>query len=239
MENKITTVIFDFDNTLFDSMQLKFLFRGIAQVNGFNDEESRNIYAEARNDEHGIIAITLERYVDEVRRRCEVEGKKFHENATRREVEKIKNIGIGLLLSGANELIDFCKEKKLNYYLLSLGVRDWQLEKMRWVGMDKIFNNKNTVFTVKESGGKVEAMQALFGNEFTGQGAVLINDRIDESADLLDEFPDLKVFLRRDERDERSIGETVVKNLLDRFGDRIVIVDNLVELLRVFKTYVE
>ncbi|OGH87983.1 MAG: hypothetical protein A3J93_02295 [Candidatus Magasanikbacteria bacterium RIFOXYC2_FULL_42_28] len=235
---KKPTVVFDFDNTLFDAMQLKFLFRAIAQANGFSDEQSRAFYSAARNEQDGIIAITLARYVDEVRRRCQVEGRNIDEIATGAVVGEIQKKGAGLLLSGARELLEFCQQKKLNYYLLSLGVRDWQLEKMRWVKIDKIFSDKNTVFTVKENGGKAEALRALFGADFTGKNTVLFNDRADESAELLLAFNDLVVFLRRDTRDERSSGEKVMANLRADYEDRIVIADGLLELLKIFKKYV-
>ncbi len=234
---KISKVIFDFDNTLFDAMQLKFLFRDIAMVNGYSDEESRAIYRAARNDQEGIIAITLERYLEEIRRRVHAEGKRINEAQTRAVIEKISEKGRELLLPGASELIEFCRIKNLDYYLLSLGVRPWQLQKMGWVGLDKIFTDKNTVFTVKENGGKVEALRFLFGAGFIGAGAVLFNDRVDESGELLNEFKELLVFLRCDKRDKRSGDQKAVANLLKQFGDRVVAADNLPELLGFFKKY--
>ncbi|OGH93725.1 MAG: hypothetical protein A2538_02470 [Candidatus Magasanikbacteria bacterium RIFOXYD2_FULL_41_14] len=234
--NKKMKIIFDFDNTLFDSMQLKSMFRDIARVNGFSDAESRAFYSAARNDEDGIIAITLDRYLEEVRTRCISENKQIDEKATRAAVDKIKKNGVDLLLPGAKELLKFCCNQNFDYHLLSLGVRSWQMEKMRWVGIDKIFTDSNTVFTVKEAGGKVEALRELFGFDFTGKNTVLFNDRADESDELLEEFSDLVVFLRRDERDERSSGK-VVNDLLKNYGDRVFIAGNLSELLNSFINY--
>jgi len=234
----VKSVVFDLDNTLIDAERVKWFFRQLALRHGFTEEEARDIYRQARNEKSGRIAITDGRFLQFLKETLESQGKRLDCGIVEEvfsEVEKEKD---KLLFAGVEELIKFCAQHGIQSSLLSLGVEEWQKKKMRWVGLDEFFDDKNTVFTVEENGGKREALRKLFGKDFSGDGVVLFNDRPDESGELLDAFPGLRIFVRRDlddiRHDEKRWGEFIKKH-----EGRVVVATDLQTLLEKFKEYVE
>jgi len=234
----IKHAVYDLDNTLIDAERVKWFFRQLAVRHGFTEKQAQEIYKQARNEEDGKIAITDERFLRFLKETLKRQGKQLNDQIVEEvfsEVEKDKG---KLLFPGAVESIEFCEQRKIENSLLSLGVKDWQKKKMRWVGLDKFFNDQNTVFTVEENGGKKEALQKLFGKDFTGEGVVLFNDRPDESGELLDAFPGLKIFVRRDMNDARHDDE-VWREFSKKYEGRAIVATDLRTLLEKFKEYVE
>lgn len=234
----VENVVYDLDSTLIDAERVKWFFRQLALRHGFTEEEARGIYKQARNEEDGKIAITDERFLFFLKETLEKQGKQLDNKIVEEVFSEVEEEREKLLFPGAVELIEFCEQRKIKNSLLSLGVKDWQKKKMHWVGLDKFFNDKNTVFTVEENGGKREALQKLFGKDFSGEGVVLFNDRPDESGELLDIFPDLKIFVRRDMNDIRHDDE-VWREFLKKYEGRAVVSTDLNCLREKFKEYVE
>lgn len=233
----VKNVVYDLDNTLIDAERVKWFFRQLALRHGFTEEESREIYRQARNEEDGKIAITDERFLRFLEETLTKQGKQLDNEIVEKVFSEVEKEKEKLLFPGAVELIEFCKQQKIENSLLSLGVKEWQKKKMRWVGLDKFFHDKNTVFTVEEDGGKREALQKLFGKDFTGEGVVLFNDRPDESGELLDTFPGLKIFVRRDMSDTRH-NEEVWGEFMKKYEGRAIVATDLKNLLEKFKEYV-
>lgn len=234
----VKRAVYDLDNTLIDAERVKWFFRQLAVRHGFTENQAQEIYKQARNEKDGKIAITDKRFLRFLEETLAKQGKQLDSQIVEEvfaEVEKEKE---KLLLPGAVELIEFARERGIKDGLLSLGVKEWQKKKMGWVELDKFFNDENTVFTVEESGGKIEALRKLCGKEFDGEGAVLFNDRPDESGELLDAFPGLKIFVRRDMKDARHDDE-VWQEFSKKYEGRVVVATDLRILLKKFREYVE
>lgn len=234
----VKNVVYDLDNTLIDAERVKWFFRQLAVRHGFTEKQAQEIYKQARNEENGKIAITDERFLWFLEKTLEKQGQQLNNEIVEEVFSEVEKEKEKLLFPGAVELIEFCKQREIKNSLLSLGVKEWQKKKMRWVGLDKFFNDKNTVFTVEEDGGKREALQKLFGKDFAGEGVVLFNDRPDESGELLDAFPGLKIFVRRDMNDRRHYDE-VWSEFSKEHEDRAIVATDLNSLLEQFKEYVE
>lgn len=234
----VKNVVYDLDDTLIDAERVKWFFRQLAVRHGFTEKQAQEIYKQARNEEDGKIAITDERFLQFLEETLGRQGKQLNNEIVEEVFSEVEKEKEKLLFPGAVELIEFCKQQKIENSLLSLGVKEWQKKKMGWVGLDKFFNDKNTVFTVEESGGKREALQKLFGKDFAGKGVVLFNDRPDESGELLDAFPGLKIFVRRDTGDTRH-NEEVWDGFMKKYEGRAVVATDLRGLLEKFKEYVE
>ncbi len=235
--NTVTHVVFDLDNTLIDAGRVKWFFRQLAFRHGFDEEQAREIYKQARNEEDGKIAITDIRYLDFLEKALVFRGKEMDKQIVVEVFSEIQQEKEKLLFPGVVELIEFCKQKNIKCSLLSLGVKDWQKKKINWVGLDRYFDSENTIFTVKESGGKKEALQKMFGDEFSGKNVVLFNDRPDESGRLLDAFPYLKIFLRRDVDDLRH-DDVEWNKFSQKYEGRVVVAKNIKTLLSNFIEYV-
>ena len=234
---RLKAVVFDLDNTLINAERVKWFFRHLAEAHGFTDDEAKEIYRLARNHTSGEIAISDERFIQFLEMGLIEKGKQLDTKVVEETFKEMSENKKGLVFEGAENLIEFCQKNNWLCYLLSLGVEKWQKKKIAWAGLDKFFNNDNTVFTVKENGGKVEALRGLFGNNFTGKEVVLFNDRPDESADLLEFFPELVVFVCRNLEDIRH-SENDWEKFVKKYPDRTIIANNLLELSLRFKEYV-
>ena len=234
----VTDVVYDLDNTLIDAERVKWFFRQLVIRHGLTEEEAIGIYRQARNEEDGKIAITDERFLQFLRRELAARGKELDTDIVEDVFSKIKNEKEKLLLPGAVDLIKFCGKCEIRNHLLSLGVEEWQKKKIGWVGLDEFFNDENTVFTVEENSGKSGALRKIFGENFNGTGVVLFNDRVDESAELLDAYPELKVFARRDINDARH-DDAVWQEFSKKYEGRAVVATDLNILLEKFREYVE
>ena len=62
---------------------------------------------------------------------------------------------------------------------------------------------KKVVFTEDVKQGKKDALSKLFGGMFDGAGTIIINDKPDETRQLLVEFPKMQALVRREKRDKR------------------------------------
>ena len=224
-------VVFDFDNTLFDTEKKKDLFRKIAQVHGYSAEQARELYQMSRNEGRSVV-LSLSRYVACVRSKVLEDGKEFLSKEVSCIIEDM-NKGDGLL-PGAKQLIGYCRHKKFDRYVLSLGEKTWQEEKVQQSGIRHFFEEDNIIFTDDEHTGKVDSLKSLFGSEFEGEDMILFNDKPNETKCLLEAFPKLIALIRRELRDLRY-SQDDFDQLTKQFGERVHIHNDLYKLTEVLQ----
>jgi FMN phosphatase YigB (HAD superfamily) len=229
--------IFDFDNTLFDTEQLKDWMRQFAMDQDCTSEEAREVYEQARTDGNGTITMSIDNFIHALQEFLIRRGGLLEESAVRGFKDWFKRSGKELLFPGAEDLLERARKNSSNY-LVSLGVAAWQKEKADLVKLERFIPAENMIFTSKEDGGKVEALRELFGKDFDGADTVFFNDRAEESASLLQAFPKLEMLLvRRETRDGKEVDDRPWQELKRQFGDRIAVASHLAELSHNYFSY--
>lgn len=227
-------VIFDFDNTLFDTETIKEYFWKIAALHGFSSAEILVLYRAAREAD-GHITITVESFLTVLKNELARQGKVFLDRQVYELINEMENAkGV---LPGALKLLELCQRQQLPRYLLSLGVARWQAQKIQRSGIGHYFENDKIIFTTDVKEGKKDVLKKLFGRSFNGSHTILFNDKPDETEELLITFPKLGVFLRREVRDARY-GADDFQALVKQFPQRVFWSETLDELTAVFKTLI-
>lgn len=223
---KITHLIFDFDNTLYNTEKRKEFFWQMASVHGYSSVDAYRMYNEARLRGEKI-NISLESYLEILTSNIKSDQKTFKE-------AEVNNIIIEMeqgdnLLPGAALFVEWALQENFVCYLLSLGVPDWQEMKFQQSGLSAYFPPDHVIFTEDFKQGKKEAVLTLFGGMFNGKGAVLINDKPDETRELLVHFPKIQALVRREKRDRRYQKKDF-DSLVKDFPGRVEWRENLSEL---------
>ena len=227
---KINTVIFDFDNTLFNTYKIKQSFFDLAMHHGFSNEEAKSIYKKAWSTGN-TNEMSFENFTKVLE--SELDNDKQLDKS---EIQKVKDLiesGVAIL-DGAEELLLFCKEKIFNRYLLSLGVPNWQKKKVNSSGIGKYFDEEKIIYTTDIKKGKNNVIKEIFGEDFDGEGVVLFNDNAFETKRILNDFKKIKAFVRRETREEK-FEQKDFENLQKDFSDRVVWSESLISLLNNFK----
>ncbi len=217
-------VVFDFDNTLFEAERLKFALYGFVETYGFTQEEAKEMYRLSR-EKDGHVTLSPERF-------CEVLN-----DAIQRQhggisvdpsfVRKHLTQHVGVVV-GAIELLTLLKDKHIPMYLLSLGVPEWQHEKVQMSGVDVFFLPEHIHYTTHQSEGKKIVLKSIFGEDFVGDDTYLFNDKPDETKTLLASFPKLHVYVRRDVTDLRYT-QADFEALATEYGERVFLADDLTQ----------
>ena len=194
--------IFDLDATLIDTETLKEnLIDFLIKSYNFSKNEAWEMYNKARDDK-GKNTFSLERL-------GEVLGEEGKLN------EWFEKIETNLLIKGAGEIINFFVENKVPIYILTLGVKKWQMDKIKKSGLDKFLTEENIKFTDEEDarkGKEKEIQEILKGlNISSAEGIIFFNDKPDETIELLKKFPEMRVIIRREQRDNRYQDEDYEK----------------------------
>lgn len=229
--SNLHTVVFDFDNTLFETEKLKEKFYAMAEIHGYTREDAKHIYNEARVASERII-INLSSYLVILREQIHADGLTFLSEEVSSIIEKVGK-GDGLL-PYARELLKFAQVQGLDMYLLSLGVKEWQEEKVRQANIDKFFEDGKIIYTDQIKGGKVQVLRELFGTDFTGANTAIFNDKPDETRLMLESFPDIVAFARYEVKDDRF--SPINFDVLEKdFPGRVVWSEDLRELQRILQ----
>lgn len=227
----IHTVVFDFDNTLYQTEKLKAKFYAMAEIHGYTREEAKEIYNDARVASERII-INLSSYLVVLRQQIQADGLTFLNEEVSEIIEKVGK-GDGLV-PFARELLKWCVDYGLEPHLLSLGVKEWQEEKVQKANIEHFFPKGHIVYTDRIRGGKVAVLKDMFGEDFSGKGVVVFNDKPDETREMLDMFPDLTTFVRYEILDDRF--SPINFDILERdFPGRVVWSEDLRELGRILQ----
>ncbi|MDP2693159.1 MAG: HAD family hydrolase [bacterium] len=233
----IKAAIFDLDSTLINTQEIKNnIFNLIREISGAEDERAMQIYNKVRN-KGGEITFSLESLKTGLKASVENFDNKIWEEFESR----FNTLDKGLLIDGAEELLNFLKENSVPVYILTLGVEAWQGQKMKVSGLEGVLGGefKNVKYTVEEDPkkGKIkEIMEILLELNLENCANVLLfNDRPDETEDIMKEFPGLRVFIRREKGDIRHIDkdfDNLAKNKnVIKISDDLNFIDEIKKLV--------
>lgn len=218
MTQQLKHILFDLDNTLINTEKIKKSFIDIALQSGIETEgKAWEIYDEARKA-GGSIKITLDHFLDvlesHVMHLDRNNARTLFEHACRE----------GLSFDGVKDLLTILKERTIPFSILTLGIKEWQDEKIRAAGIDRYFSDdkERILYTERVEDGKVQMLKEKFGDDFTGEGYILFNDKPDETRLLLEVFPKLEVYIHTEHVDKKY-GEEFFKELKSTFKDRVVV----------------
>ncbi|OIO19084.1 MAG: hypothetical protein CO029_04465 [Candidatus Magasanikbacteria bacterium CG_4_9_14_0_2_um_filter_41_10] len=215
-------VVFDFDNTLFEAERLKFALYGFVETYGFSQEDAKEMYRLSR-DLDGHVTFSPERFCEVLNVAIEKKQQGTSVDPSFVREHLMHHVGV---VTGAIELLTLLKEKNISMYLLSLGVSEWQHEKVKMSGIDVFFASDRIHYTTHVQEGKIIALRSIFGENFTGENTYLFNDKPDETKVLLASFPELHVYLRCDVTDMRYV-RADFDELVNEYGDRAMYADDL------------
>ena len=147
-----------------------------------------------------------------------------------------------ILLPGAKELVGQVCDFGLEHHLISLGVPEWQKEKITLAGLDEYFsfdiedNKADVICTVdnRPEARKQEVFRLLLGEKSTGAGTVFFNDKPWETARLLRQYPELTAYVRIATNDRRYKPEDF-EAIKKEFGERVYCDDSLSVLREKFR----
>ena len=220
---RIEHVVFDFDSTLFDTEKKKHGFYEIAKCHGYTLEEAKAMYDESRAIGNRMM-ISIAGFLSVLRERLARDGKQFQAKEVSEIIDWL-NKGVGLL-PGAKALLEFSRRQGIPRLLLSLGVREWQAEKVVKSGVDTYFSPEDIVYTDFLDVGKITIIRDRFGASCDGRGLVIFNDKPDETREILRAFPKMFAYVRREVRDDRYEEKDFIE-LRKEFSGRVIFADDL------------
>lgn len=218
----IKVAIFDLDATLIDTQVIKNkLIDFLKDSCGFSKEQILEIYKEARNY-NGQNTLSLER-LEEVLKTKKYSDACFNKEKWEDFKKWFEDVDDTLLIRGVKKILPFLKENKVPIYILTLGVKKWQLDKIRKAGLDKFFmeegkrleDSDNIKYTVEENveKGKIEEINKILKELQLAntEDILFFNDRPDETLRIMEKFREMKVIIRREARDSRYTDEDYEK----------------------------
>jgi len=199
--------IIDFDDTLFDTHAFKQARFEAVKLFGVSEEIFWETYQQARNSEDGKFT-----YCDE--RHAELLGEKgFERDKILSALQDVSAQIPSFLCDDVIDFLEFLKEKNKEMILLSLGQKSFQELKTRESGVYDYFDR---VFMADDT--KEHILTKIF-KDVGNQEAWFINDKPQETLDLLDKFPNMKVVLKVspnfDEEEYKKSGLPFFKDLIE------------------------
>lgn len=179
----IDRIIIDFDDTLFDTITLKDEFKEMLARHGVNGGLFDESYQEAKTRNcHGDYDFDTHLLV------LEEKCAGFDQKKAARDLEDLKKNLEKYLLAEADNFLEYFKQKKIPLILLTLGDEEIQKSKISQSKIGKFFHKIRIVHN------KALCCDELAASE-TGE-IIFINDKIQETKELLEAFPHLKAILK-------------------------------------------
>lgn len=226
-------VLFDFDNTLFDTEFFKEQMYQLAMVHGYSVDDAKEIYKEARTSGNQI-SLTLEHYLNVLKDQLHGDKKTYNRESV---IPILATIAAhDGKLPGAKELLELVSELGFEKKLLSLGIPEWQEKKIEQAQLGDYFSDEEIIFTTDEQIGKIDYVKKFAESRNGGQGIIMFNDKPTEMREVLEQFPNVVVFGRYEVRDSRYTEEEFEK-LEEDFPARFMWSDNLFELKDRFEEF--
>lgn len=182
--------IIDFDDTLFDAHHFKQALNEALLDLGVSQEDVDWSYAEARRLPDGQYSYSHERRAELLVTRGYNKRKILPVLERAGSPELLESY----LLPGAKHFLETLRATKQPLVLLSLGDPSFQEKKVHGTGITKYFDR---LFFVSDS--KQSAITELVSHHKPTE-YWLINDKVQESLDLVAAFPEMRVVLRQAER---------------------------------------
>ncbi|MBT3817143.1 MAG: HAD family hydrolase [Candidatus Magasanikbacteria bacterium] len=177
--------IFDFDDTLFNTQAFKHARLQVLKKIGVSEELYKETYVKARNDADGDFVYSDKRHAQ----MCALHGideEKAYE-ALHSVTKRVKDF----LFEDAIDVLGQVKKLGKPMILLSLGDPDYQEVKVKGSGIHDYFDR---VFMVKRS--KENVIKELLDSHKKQEPVWFINDKIEETQDIVSQFPQLQVVLK-------------------------------------------
>lgn len=179
----IDRIIIDFDDTLFDTLALKEDIKEILAHHGINQRLFDESYQAAKTRNcHGDydfgthLSVLEDKCID------------FEKNEVARDLEYLKK-NLGKYLSAeADDFLEYFKQRNIPLILLTVGDEKIQRSKISQSKIEKFFHKIRVV------NNKAHCFDELAAPE-TGE-IVFINDKIQETKEVLRTFPHLKAILK-------------------------------------------
>lgn len=185
MESTLNMFIIDFDDTLFDTHAFKEARLQAMLSLGIDEKLFWETYYEARNNNDGIFT-----YSDALH--AQILAKYgYNEEEIIKFLHEITARAKYFLLPGAVEFLSFLKSLNRPMILLSLGDPNYQELKVKQTEVDKFFDR---LFMIDKTKGDI--LSEIFSLE-KEEDSILINDKVEESLELTQDFPGMKVVLRQ------------------------------------------
>ncbi|HAZ28331.1 MAG TPA: hypothetical protein DCY48_00965 [Candidatus Magasanikbacteria bacterium] len=183
-------VIIDFDDTLFDTEQFKEARLEAVEHLGVSEQEFWETYRIARNSPDGAFTYSNERHAAVLAERgySEKEVLFVLEQTTGEHVYEF-------LFSDTIPFLDFLKHTRERMILLSLGNPGFQKLKTDGSGVSAYFD---TVIMVHDT--KRHVLRELLRAVPASDSVWFINDKVDETKQLLSLFPELRPILKQSRR---------------------------------------
>lgn len=179
--------IIDFDDTLFDTQRFKEARKVAVMKLGVSEKQYNETYLQARNNESGLFTYSNDQHAEMLAR---IGFIKSHVLEVLEETTTAEALPT-FLNDNAIAFVEQLKEKGHTMILLSIGDPDFQELKTRESGVHEFFDRTFMVDRTKH-----EVLRELFEHTHPRE-AWFINDKIQETKELAEAFPEMKVALRK------------------------------------------
>lgn len=171
----MATIIFDFDDTLFDSTKLKKDIFNVLKDFNIKEEHIQETYISARCD------YTFENHIEII--------SKYHKDIDTKEIlTNLNKVDFSKYILPDVENILEELNKKHTLILVTFGEKNFQTNKLQKSGIAKYFESKHIHITQNN---KIDVIKNL---TITDE-VYFINDKITENESIQKEFPHFKYFL--------------------------------------------